>query len=67
MTDKTRWVTTQFRARGETHDWLKAQAAEAGVSVTVAAGALLDWCCKQGMTLGPLVITKQPGTVAEKV
>ena len=65
MTDK--WVTTQFRARAETHEWLAEQAKASGVSITQAAGAMLDWCCKQGLTLGPVVVTRQPGTIVEKV
>jgi hypothetical protein len=67
MTDKTRWFTTQLRVRGETHEWLAAQARESGVSITQAAGAMLDWCCKQGLSLGPVVVTRQPSSVVEKV
>ena len=63
MTDRPRWFTTQLRVRDETHDYLKAQAAASGISVTQAAGVILDAACRQGWVIGPVVVTRQPPVV----
>jgi hypothetical protein len=60
MTDNAGWFTTQFRVRRATHAYLAAQAANAGISITQAAGAILDAACRQGVTVGPAVVIPQP-------
>jgi hypothetical protein len=66
MADKPRWFTTQFRVREDTHEWLKAEAASAGISVTQAAGALIDYACKHGWQIGPVEIVRQPSAIVTK-
>ena len=63
MADKTGWFTTQLRVRQVTHDYLVTQAREAGISITQAAGVILDAACKQGWQIGPVVVTRQPPVV----
>jgi hypothetical protein len=58
MVDNTRWHTTQIRVRDDTHEYLKAQAKTAGISVTQVAGALLDHACKEGLTVGTLTVER---------
>jgi len=50
----TGWFTTQLRVRGETHEYLAAQAKQAGLSITQAAGVILDYACRQGWEVGPV-------------
>lgn len=66
MTDRPGWFTTQLRVRRETHDYLAAQARESGISITQAAGVILDAACRQGWQIGPVVVTRQPPAVTRK-
>ena len=63
MADKPRWFTTQLRVRAATHGYLAAQAKQAGISITQAAGVILDHACKEGWEIGPVVVTRQPPVV----
>jgi hypothetical protein len=63
MADKSGWVTSQFRIRRSTHEWLKAQADKAGISQTAAAGVLLDYAASHGWALGRVEIVRQPSAV----
>jgi hypothetical protein len=67
MTGKPRWFTTQLRVRGETHDYLAAQAKQAGISITQAAGVILEYACRQGWEIGPVMVTRQPSSVVTRV
>jgi hypothetical protein len=66
MTDTPRWVTTQLRVRGETHEYLAAQAKQAGISITQAAKVILDYACRQGWEIGPVTVTRQPSTIVTR-
>ena len=63
MADTPRWVTAQFRIRGETHDYLAGQAREAGISITQAAGVILDYAAREGWEIGRVIVTRQPAIV----
>jgi hypothetical protein len=58
--DNPGWFTTQLRVRQETHDYLVAQARRSGISITQAAGAILEHACRQGWEIGPVVVVHQP-------
>jgi hypothetical protein len=61
------WFTAQFRCREATHTYLKAQAREAGISVTQAAGIILDEACREGWEIGPVIVTRQPSRVVTRL
>jgi hypothetical protein len=63
---KTGWFTTQLRVRKDTHDYLTAQARESGISITQAAGVILDYACRQGWQIGPVTVTRQPSAVVTR-
>lgn len=65
-TGKPRWFTTQLRVRTETHEYLAAQARESGISITQAAGVILDFACKEGWQIGPVVVTRQPSSIVTR-
>jgi hypothetical protein len=64
MADK--WFTTQFRVRQATHEYLKAQARANRISVTQAAGVILDHAARQGWEIGPVTVTRQPSAVVTR-
>jgi hypothetical protein len=66
MPDKPGWFTTQLRVRRDTHDYLVAQARDSGISITQAAGVILDAACRQGWQIGPVVVTRQPPAVTRQ-
>jgi hypothetical protein len=66
MADKPRWFTTQFRANQETHEYLKEQARRSGISVTQAAGVILDEARRQGWQIGPVIVTRHPAEVVRE-
>lgn len=66
MTDTPGWVTAQLRVRTETHDYLTAQAKQAGISITQAAGVILEHACKEGWEIGPVVVRRQPSAVVTR-
>jgi hypothetical protein len=66
VTDKPGWFTTQLRVRQETHDYLITQARQSGISITQAAGVILDYACRQGWEIGPVVVTRQPSAVVTR-
>lgn len=66
MADSPGWVTTQFRVREGTHAYLAAQAEKAGISITQAAGLILEYARREGFDIGPVTITRQPAVIAER-
>lgn len=67
MTDKPGWFTTQLRVRTATHDYLAGQAEQAGISITQAAGVILDCACRQGWEIGPVEVTRQPSSIVTRL
>jgi hypothetical protein len=61
------WFTAQFRCRETTHTYLKDQARAAGISVTQAAGVILDAACREGWQIGPVIVTRQPSRVVTRL
>jgi hypothetical protein len=62
----TGWFTTQLRVRTETHDYLVAQAKQAGISITQAAGVILEQARKEGWVIGPVIVTRQPSSIVTR-
>jgi hypothetical protein len=58
MADKDGWFTTQIRVRADTHEYLVRQAKAAGISIGQTAGALLNYACRQGLTVGPMIVER---------
>jgi hypothetical protein len=63
MTDKYGWVTVQMRVRSDTHDYLTREAQESGISITQAAGVLLEHCRRENLKLGPVTVVRHPAEV----
>lgn len=71
MSDKKRqqapgWFTTQLRVRTETHDYLAREAAKSGISITQAAGVLLEHCRRENLEIGPVIVTTHPAQVIQQ-
>lgn len=66
MDDRPGWFTTQLRVRRETHDYLVAQAKAAGISITQAAGVILESACREGWEIGPVTVTRQPSSIVTR-
>jgi len=67
MADTPGWFTTQLRVRTETHDYLITQAKQAGISITQAAGVILDDACRQDWEIGPVTVIRQPSSVVTRL
>jgi hypothetical protein len=52
-----------MRVRTSTHAYLAAEAAKSGISITQAAGVILEHACREGWTIGPVVVTRPPAVV----
>ena len=64
MADK--WFTTQIRVRQATHEYLIAQAAEAGISIGQAAGVILEHAAREGWAIGRVIVTRQPSAIVTR-
>lgn len=60
------WFTTQLRVRQETHDYLAVQARSSGISITQAAGVILEYACREGWEIGPVTVTRQPSAIVTR-
>lgn len=60
MDKPIKWFTTQMRIRDTTHEYLKAQAKRSGISITLAAQAILDHAATEGWEVGKVRVVKSP-------
>jgi hypothetical protein len=69
MADTSRpgWFTTQLRVRQATHDYLADQAQKSGISITQAAGVILEYACEQHWQIGRVAVVRQVPAVVTRL